>query len=128
MKLAARLSHHHRARDSGVVAERHVQASDALLGQGGGDRAAHIEPWATALFAPDLDIGPVQASWSAERLRQRLFGGEASRQRAQRQIVFGSGEQSLTQTRRTFQRHRKAGDVDHIDPHTNDHWQITRRR
>ena len=97
------LEHDERERDPGVVRQREVDALDAELLGAGRNGAAQLEATAAARVGDDLGVVPRQAAGRAERLGQRLLGGEPGGQRLQRQRGLGRGEQPVAQRGRALE-------------------------
>ena len=62
-----------------------------------GDGAVHDERRVAVGVADDLHVVPADARGVAERLDERLFGGEPAGERAQRQVAFALSEQAIAQ-------------------------------
>src|SRR5690606_4690178 len=60
-------------------------------------------------------------SGAAEGLHERLLGGEAPGERAQRQRAFALGEQALPQPRGAGDGPLEPGQIDHVDTQSDDH-------
>src|SRR4051812_37066281 len=115
------LGDHDGAGETAVVGEREVQVSDAQLARPGRNGARHLQARPARLLADDVRVRPVQPAGCAERLRERLLGGETGGEAARRQAPLALGEQPRPQRRRPPQRRLEAGDVDEVDAQAEDH-------
>ena len=61
----------------------------------GGTVPLHRQVRAAVVTPVHLRVAPVQPDRGAERLGQRLLGGEARGERGRRQLLLGVGEQPL---------------------------------
>src|SRR4051812_14780642 len=120
------LEHDDRGRDAGVVGERDVHGADAELGRAGLDGAAQLEEWAAGGLGDDLGVVPLHAGGGAERLGERLLGGEPGRERSQRPGGLRVGEQPPAQPGGPIQRDPEPLDVHHVDADADDHATLTR--
>ena len=97
-----------------------MQVVLAGIAAGHGDRAADLEQRAARGLVDDLGVLPGHADRGAERLGQRLLGGEPRGQRGQRPRPLAGGEEPLAQARSALEREPEALDVAHVDAHPDD--------